>query len=65
MTIDFKTCKLALFMPKVVPKISVISGPEIMYLKGGGLGERKRERERRDEKGREVQAIEKGGFLHL
>jgi hypothetical protein len=28
--INFKTWKLDLFMPKVVPKIRVISGPEIM-----------------------------------
>ena len=40
--IDFKTWKLDLFMPKVVPKIRVINGPEIMYLEGGG--ERGRER---------------------
>ncbi len=46
-TIDFKTCKLDLFMPKVVPKIRVISGPEIMYLEDGGVGERKREGEKR------------------
>jgi hypothetical protein len=42
-TIDFKTWKLNLFMPKVDPKIRVISGPEIMYLQR--MGERERERE--------------------
>ena len=30
--INFKIWKLDLFIPKVVPKIRVISGPEIMYL---------------------------------
>jgi hypothetical protein len=58
--IDFKTWKLDLFMPKVVPKIRVISGPEIMYLE-----EREKESERGDEKGREVQASPESEFLHL
>jgi hypothetical protein len=40
-TIDFKTWILGLFMPKVDPKIRVISGPEIMYLER--MGERERE----------------------
>ena len=60
-TIDFRTWKLDLFMPKVNPKIRVISGPEIMYLQRM----RERERERGDEKGREVQASQEREFLHL
>ncbi len=65
---DFKTWKVALFMPKLDPNISVISGPEIMYL---WEREKERERERQgergggDEKGREVQASPKSRLLHL
>ncbi len=44
-TIDSKTWKLDLFMPKVNPKIRVISGPVIMY-----LGEREREKEKERER---------------
>ncbi len=67
-TIEFKTWKVDLFMPKVDPKIRVISGPEIMYLereRGGGGRERERERERGDQKGRKVQASPESEFLHL
>jgi hypothetical protein len=46
-SIEFKTWKVDLFMPKVDPKIRVISGPEIMYL------ERRREREREEKKEKE------------
>jgi hypothetical protein len=60
-TIDFITWKLDLFMPKVDPKIRVISGPEIIYLQRMV----ERQRKRGDEKGREAQASAESGFLHL
>jgi hypothetical protein len=59
--INFKTWKLDLFMPKVVPNIRVISGPEIMYLEG----ERERERERGHETGKETQTSPESRLLHL
>jgi hypothetical protein len=48
-TINFKTWKVDLFMPKLDPKIKVISGPEIMYLWGKDR-EIDREREREEMK---------------
>jgi hypothetical protein len=64
-SIEFKTWKVGLFMPKVDPKIRIISGPEIMYLKRGERERERGEKKRGDEKGRGVQASPESEFFHL